>query len=311
MQKIVTIGGGTGHYQILRGLKNYDCDLTAIVNMSDDGGSTGILRDEYGVLPPGDVRQCLIALANDEETEDLKFIFNYRFNSESKHNLGNLILTALEDKYGNVNAIKKVGKLLRIRGNVLPVTVDNVTLCAETFKGNIIRGESRVSYPEDKTVRIKRLFYEPEAFVYHESAEAIRHADKIIICAGHLYGSILPNSAVTGMQETLQESKNSKKIYVCNLFTSEGTFGFKASDFIQEIEKSFGINLDYILINNRVPSRETRIKYLSEQCEFLEDNLPSNDHRIIRGDFVGEFPQERKTLFRHVPEKIGRAIMCL
>lgn len=309
MQKIVTIGGGTGHYQILRGLKNYECELTAIVNMSDNGGSTGILRDEYGVLPPGDVRQCLIALADENESDVLKYLFNYRFNGEEKHNLGNLILTSLSEKYGPVQAIKEAGKLLHIKGKVLPVTIDDVTLCAETNVG-VIRGESNISFLKNKEIQIQNLFYEPQAYLFKDSAEAIRYAQKVVICAGHLYGSILPNSIVEGMRECLAESK-SQKIYICNLFTHDGTHKFHASDFANEIEKYFGIVLDKIIINTRIPSEETRKKYLSENSTFVEDDFSLTDKRIIRGDFVREYPQERKTLLRHVPEKIAREIIAV
>lgn len=309
MQKIVTIGGGTGHYQILRGLKNYECEITAIVNMADDGGSSGILRDEYGVLPPGDARQCLLALADEDESETLRYLFNYRFNGEKIHNLGNLIITALSEKYGPAIAIKEAGKILNIKGKVLPVTIDNVKLYAELSNKEIIQGESNISNPEKINSEIKRLFCEPKPFLYKEVAKSISEADKIIICPGDLYGSIIPNLIVSGMSDALKNSK-AKKIYICNLFTKGYTSNFKASDFLNEIEKYAEIKMDYILLNSGKPSEETLKKYNSENSSLVENNL-SNTPNIILGEFVREYPSERKTLFRHIPEKIARQIISI
>lgn len=306
MQKIVTIGGGTGQFQILRGLRTCDCEIIAISNMSDDGGSSGKLRDEYGILPPGDIRQCMVALANDHFLRDL---FNYRFDKGDKHNLGNLILTALTDIYKNpVIAIKKACEHLGVKGKVLPVTTDKVTLCAKTKKGDILKGESNldlISYDDS----IKEVFYEPEPFMYKETGKAIREADKIVICSGDLYRSIIPNLVVNGISEALKNS-SAMKIYVCNLFTKKGTLDFKASDFVREIERYSKISLDKIVINTKVPSDELREKYLLENSVFLENDL-GDDKRIIKGDYVKEYPSERKTLFRHIPKKIAREIISL
>ena len=307
MQRIVTIGGGTGHFQILRGLKNYECEITAIVNMSDDGGSSGKLRDEYGILPPGDARQCMVALADEDESKLLRDMFSFRF--KDGHNLGNLMITALAGISGSsAQAIKDASKLLNLKGNVLPVTTDDVVLNAETEEGVILNGQRNVCFPEEKDVRIKRIFYEPEAFLNKEAGESIRNADKIVICPGELYGSILPNFIVEGMREALQESK-AKKIYVCNLFTKEGSYNFKAGDFVQEIEKYAGIKIDKIIICISRPSADALKKYLGENSKLVEDNLGA-DERVIRGDYVAEYPSAEKTLLRHVPEKIARAIMA-
>jgi uncharacterized cofD-like protein len=307
MQKIVTIGGGTGHFQILRGLKNYECGITAIVNVSDDGGSSGKLRDEYGILPPGDARQCMVALADEDESKLLRDMFSFRF--KDGHNLGNLMITALAGISGSsAQAIKDASKLLNIKGNVLPVTTDDVILHGETFDGKILKGQTEVSYPKDKNSTIKRIFNVPEAFLYKEAGEAIRNADKIVICPGELYGSILPNFIVGGVREALQESK-AKKIYVCNLFTKEGSYNFKAGDFVREIEKYAGIKIDKIIIGISRPSVDALRKYLGENSKLVEDNLGS-DERVIRGDYAAEYPSAEKTLLRHVPEKIARAIMA-
>ena len=304
MQKIITIGGGTGHYQLLRGLKNYDCKITAVVNMADNGGSSGKLRDEYGVLPPGDLRQCIVALARGKKSRILSELFKYRF--EKDHNLGNLIVTALTDICGShVEGIKEAEKLLNIKGKVLPVTIDNVTLMAETDKG-ILEGESKISSHPGK---ISDLSYKPSAFLYGEAADAIRQANKIVICPGDLYGSILPNFKVQGMKEVLQNSK-AKIIYVCNLFTKEGTYDFKAGDFVAEIERYANIKLDHVIINNQLPSEELIKKYLSEKSKFVEDDLKDNP-KVIRGNLVGEYSSEPKTILRHIPEKVAHKIISI
>jgi len=229
MKKIVTIGGGTGHYTILRGLKNYDVNLVAIVSVVDNGGSSGKLRMEFGILPPGDIRNCLLALAEDIRLGDLKDLFNYRFQGEgslANHNLGNLILTALTHKYGDVGqAIKAASNILGIGGEVLPVSVDNTNIHAETFSGKKLKGQLEVSYP-DKNEKIKSVWLEPQANIYRESANAIRQADLIVICPGDLYGSIIPNFLVKGFKEVIQRS-NAKIIYVCNLVTKQGTYGLR------------------------------------------------------------------------------------
>ena len=305
MQRIVTIGGGTGHFQILRGLKNYDVDITAIVNMADDGGSTGILRDELGVLPPGDLRQCIVALADGPDSHLLRELFNYRF--EKGHNLGNLIMTALTDITGSpIEGIRAACKLMGIKGKVIPVTTDDIQLHAETDKGEILRGETKVSYPP-KGVRIKRLFHDPKGFLHQEAGAAIRAADKIIICPGDLHGSICSNFLVNSMVEALQQSK-AQKIYICNLVTKLGSVDFTASDFVNEIEKYAQIKLDKILINSGTPSEELVTKYLDENSHLVVDDL-GNDSRVVRGDFIGEFSKEPKTFLRHVPEKVAKAVM--
>ena len=146
MQKIVTIGGGTGHFQILKGLKNYQCEITAIVNMCDDGGSSGRLRDEYGVLPPGDARQCIVALSDDNGGRILRRLFNYRL--KDGHNLGNLIITALTDIHGDhAEGIKSAARLLKVGGKVLPVTINDCVLIGETSDGRILRGNFATEYP--------------------------------------------------------------------------------------------------------------------------------------------------------------------
>lgn len=304
MQKIVTIGGGTGQFQILKGLRNCECEITAVTNISDDGGSSGKLIDEYGILPPGDLRQCLVALADEGERKVLRELFSYRL--KEGHCLGNLIITALTDISGNfVSAIKETGKILGIRGVVLPVSNHESKIYGETVDGEILEGESAISGP-GKPIKIKRIFVKEDSFLLREVGEAIRNADKIVICSGDLYGSIIPNFLIKGMNEALAES-HAKKIYVCNLFTKRSVHGFKVSDFVSEVEKYSGVKLDKVIVNSKKPSLEVLQKYKEEESSFVENDL--NDSRVILGDYVGEFPFERRTIFRHVPEKIAKAIL--
>lgn len=304
----MTIGGGTGQFQILRGLKNYECKITAIVNMSDDGKSSGKLRDEYGILPPGDVRQCIVALADEDKAKILREVFSYRF--KDGHALGNLIITALSDILGSsAEGIKETAKLMHAKGKVLPVTTDQFTLCAVTTAGKQLEGQWNVSYPEGKETRITSLSLHPEAFLFNEAAEAIKSADKIVICPGDLYGSILPNFVIKGMKEALQKSK-AKKVYVCNLFTKEGNFMFKASDFVCEVEKYAGVKMEHIIVNTFKPEQHLLDKYLSEHSKLVEDDL-LEDERAVHESLANAYPSEAKTIIRHVPEKIARTIISV
>ncbi|MEM4230772.1 MAG: YvcK family protein [Candidatus Pacearchaeota archaeon] len=312
MQRIVTIGGGTGHYQILRGLKNYDCDLTAIVNVCDSGGHSGKLRDEFGVLPPGDLRQCLVALANDEKAGDLRDIFDSRLerNGRASPSLGNLIIGVLEQKYGRAEAIRRAGNLLGIKGRVLPVSLDDFNIFARLTDDTLLNRQVEVSYKESKC-RIKEVFAVPTPYIYKEAAEAIRQATKVVICSGDLYGSIIPNFLVKGIREAIRECDI--RVYVCNLVTKQGNYDFKASDFVKEIETYLKLPLTHIVINTKRPSKKAERKYLSEKQKFVEDDLTKSKIRakVIGAELLEEYLSERKTILRHDPIKTARIIMEL
>ncbi len=311
MKKIVTIGGGTGHYTLLRGLKNYDVDLTAIVSIVDNGGSSGNLRVEFGILPPGDLRNCLLALADDVKLKDLMDLFEYRFPGNgnlANHNLGNLILTALTQKHKDIGkAIKSASNILNISGKVLPVSLDNTDIYAETDTGGKLEGQVQVSYPPKET-KINKIWLNSEAFVYKESAEAIRNADLIIITPGDLYGSIIPNLLVKGVKESIKESK-ARIVYVCNLVTKQGTHSFKASDFKNEIEKYLARKIDFVICNTKKPTQNIQDKYKKEDSYFVEPDLSGEN--IIKDDLLEELEINNLITARHNPEKIARLIMGL
>ena len=198
MKKIVTIGGGTGSFTLLRGLKKYDIDLSAIVSMTDDGGSTGELRSELGVLPVGDVRRCLLAMADKDVWYEL---FTYKCGKELKnHRLGNVILTALEHIKGDLeSAIEAAEEILNTKGKVFPVTLDDTRLYAELENGEIIKGETNIDIPKhDGKIPIKRIYTKPKAFAYYKTLRTIENANMIVIGPGDLYTSVVPNFLIEG-----------------------------------------------------------------------------------------------------------------
>ncbi len=312
MKKIVTIGGGTGHYTLLRGLRNYDAEITSIVSVVDDGGSTGKLRSEFGILPPGDLRNCLLALSDESYIKELRDLFDYRFSngSLSNHSLGNLILTALSDIQGDIGeAVKSASKILKITGKVLPVSIDNTHLYAETDEGERLSGESKISYP-GKTAKIKKLWLKPEAFIYRKAAQEIRNTDLIVICPGELYGSIIANFLVKGVKDAIKDS-NAKIVYVCNLVTKQGTYGFKASNFVNAIENYLGKKIDYVVCNTRKPTKKVVDKYKEEDSFFVEPDLDQDGRNVIKGELLNELKIEGIMTARHDPEKISKIIVGL
>lgn len=273
---IVVIGGGTGTYTVLSGLKKYPVMLSAIISMADDGGSTGLLREEFGMLPAGDVRCALVALSS-LENEFLAKLFTYRFKEGgiNGHSFGNLILTALERTTGSFeNAIEKAAELLKVeKGNVIPVTLSDVRLFAELEDGSIIKGETNIDIPKhDGTLKISRVWLEPKARANIKAVRAIKRADLIVIGPGDLYTSIIPNLLVAGVQKALLETK-ARKVYVMNLMTKFGeTHGFVAQDFLHTLEAYLEPNFfDGVIINTAKPQESILRTYRKEQA-FLVDN---------------------------------------
>jgi len=317
MKKVVTLGGGTGHHYLLRGLKNYDLDLTAVVSMIDNGGSTGELRTELGVLAPGDLRNCLLALADETEIKDLTRLFEYRFSDDAgklaNHNAGNIILAVLDDLYGDMaKAVAVASKILRTKGRVFPVSLDDCHLFARTESGKLLKGEVEVSYPEQKE-RISEVWLEPKSYVYGEAAKSLREADIIVICPGDLYGSVIPNFLTNGVNEAIRESK-AKVVYVCNLVTKQGTYDFKVSDFVKEIERYSGRTPDYIVCNVKKPSKEVVDKYKKEASLFVEPDILGDSAfsgRSIGEDLLIEREIGGKRVARHDSAKIARIINSL
>ena len=261
--KIALIGGGTGSFTILSALKNHTSQIAALVNMADDGGSTGVLRDELGALPPGDVRQCLVALSRSNEVRDL---FNYRFESGSMkgHAFGNLFLSALEKMTGDfARGVKVASQVLDIVGVVEPITLTNIHLVMQNG-AETVKGEFRIVETEFARQRPK-MWLEPTPEPNPVALEAIRLADMVVIAPGNLYSSLAPALIVPGIGEALAHSK-ALKVYVCNLMTKPGqTDGFEVNDFADEIERLAGRKfIDVVLYNTEKPSNDLVKRYAKD-----------------------------------------------
>lgn len=304
--KIVAIGGGTGLSMLLKGIKRITNNITAVVTVGDDGGSSGRLREEMGVLPPGDIRNCIAALADNEDL--ITKLFQYRFNTGEGlkgHSFGNLFLTALCSITGDmVRAVKESSNVLSIRGRVLPSTLDNMKLAAEYEDGTIVHGESAI--PEEHK-KIKRLFTEPEHCKPLEDViEAIKDADLIILGPGSLYTSVIPNLLIKEISEEVLKS-NAKKIYVCNIMTQPGeTDNYAVSDHINALYKHAGSNklIDAVLVNNVLP-KNMADKY--EQCGQMPVVL---DRYNVHVDIVEKklIEESKEGLVRHSSNRVARAI---
>lgn len=321
--KIVVIGGGTGSFTLLSGLKNYTNHLTAIVNMADDGGSTGVLRDELGALPPGDVRQCLVALSESPRVRDL---FNYRFSEGTfeGHAFGNIFLSALEKMTGSfAEAVDVADEVLNVRGRVVPVTLDNVHLIMKKRNGKKIIGEYKIgNMTFDLGEERPELELSPPATINPEACKAIAEADIVVIAPGNLYGSIAPALLVDGMKKSL-ESTSAKIVYVCNLVTKPGqTDGFKVHDFADEIERFIGASiLDTVLYNTENPD-ETLLEKYSRDKEFgveYDSAILSNKHYKPKGTSLiskklpkkvaGDKIAANRAFIRHDSDVIARQLM--
>ncbi|GAC1399961.1 MAG: hypothetical protein NVSMB52_13540 [Chloroflexota bacterium] len=243
-KRITVIGGGTGLFAALSGLKRHDVDLTAVVTMADSGGSSGRLRDEFGYLPAGDVRRCLVALAADDKLNLLlRQLFEYRFDRGGDlvgHNFGNLLITALTGLTGSMDrAIVEAARLLRVKGQVLPVTLSHTHLYAVLPNGEVIEGEAAIDTRRDD-VPIERVYLDPPADATPEACNAILDADLVVIGPGDLYTSLIPNLLVTGIQAAIAQS-SARTIYVCNVMTKHGeTDRYAASDFLRVITQYLG-----------------------------------------------------------------------
>lgn len=313
-KKVVVIGGGTGSFHTLKGLKHYTKNITAIVSMFDSGGSTGTLRDEFGTLPAGDIRKCLLALAHDTNERTLRQLFTYRFPSKSSlngHSFGNLFITALTNIYsGDIcKAIEQAGEMLKIKGKIYPVTKSNCHLKATLEDGQEIIGESNIDIPKhDATLKIKKLNLTGPAIIYSKAKQAIIEADTIVLGPGDLYTSILPNMLVQGMKESLKKTK-ACKIYVCNIMTKFGeTNNFKASTFLREILRYSGQrSIDFMICNTKKLSDKIIRKYKEEKASPVQlDYQNIRNVRLLCGDIVQEHD-----LARHSPIKLAKLIMSI
>ena len=311
--RVVALGGGTGLSTLLRGLKKYTGNLTAIVTVADDGGSSGRLRQEYRILPPGDFRQCITALADVEPLMTTLFQHRFKEGSLNGHSFGNLFIMAMAEITGDFeHAIRESGRVLAVRGQIVPSTLRDVTLMAEMADGQTRVGESQIPHPNGDgegavATAIKRVFLQPEPTINPEAEEAILNAEMIIVGPGSLYTSILPNLVVDGMAEALKASP-AIKVFVCNVATQPGeTDSFRVSDHLKAIEGHLGTNLfDFIVVNSNnnyplPPSAQTagikRVVY----------DAATVNQRSIHAVLVDVVNPRIST--HHDPDKLARAIM--
>jgi uncharacterized cofD-like protein len=315
MKKIVVIGGGTGNFVVLTGLKRYDVELTAIVSMADNGGSTGILRDELGVLPPGDVRQCLVALSNSSQL--MRSLINYRFEQGNLggHSFGNLLLSALEKVTGSFEkAVEEAGKILFIKGKVLPVTTNQVHLKMILNNRKILEEEEEIYLSREIDQGYRSIYLEPYPKVNPKVISEILSADLVVIGPGGLYTSIIPNLLVEGVSKAIIKS-SAKKAFIVNLMNRKGqTTGYKVSDNLREVVKFVGEDVfDYVLVNKSSPPKEL-IQAYEDEGSLVENDLVQ-DRRIVFTDLLGLMAEEAKkdllkrSLIRHDSKKIAKELM--
>lgn len=307
--KIVAVGGGTGLSMLLKGIKRITNNITAIVTVGDDGGSSGRLREEMGILPPGDIRNCIAALADDEDL--VTKLFQYRFKTGEGlegHSFGNLFLTALVAITGDmVSAVRESSNVLSIRGRVLPSTLDDMKLVAEMEDGRIINGESNI--PEAKG-KVKRLFTNPEnCRPLPEVIEAIKDADLIILGPGSLYTSVIPNLLIKEISQEIAAS-NAKKIYVCNIMTQPGeTDDYSVASHVNTIISHAGSNkiMEAVLVNDSLPDNLAEKYKLagSFPVKLDTENIKATGVKIVSKKLIQD---SKEGLVRHSSNRVARAI---
>lgn len=318
MKKVVVIGGGTGNFVVLRGLKQYNLDLSAIVSMADDGGSTGILRDELGVLPPGDVRQCLVALSDSSRL--MRSLMNYRFENGGLqgHSFGNLLLSALEKVTGSFEkAVEEAGKILSIKGKVIPVTTHETRLKMILKSGKTLEGEGQIYISQEIEQGYSSIYLEPFAKADAHAIDEIMNADIVILGPGGLYTSLIPNLLAEGIPKALRDTQ-AKKIFVVNLMNKKGqTTHFKVSDHLRELQRFIGKDIfDFILVNDGKPAAEL-IRLYAEEGTLVENDLIS-DLRVIASPLLengkaryagSDALAQHRTFIRHDAKKLAQELM--
>ena len=316
MKKVTVIGGGTGTFVVLSGLKNYPINLSVVVSMMDSGGSTGRLRDQLGILPPGDLRQCLVALSDAPVLWRKLFLYRFEKGDLEGHNFGNIFLAALEKVSNSYNeAIDAVSYVLKTKGKVIPVTYDKLHLVAEYENGKKITGEGLIDENHAEKTRIKKIYLEPQGKANPKAIKSIEESDFIVIGPGDLYTSIISVLLVDGVKEALKRSK-AKIVYIMNLMTKSGqTTNYKASDHLRDLSEYLGSQPDYVLINNGNISTDILTSYKHYNEVKVENDLNKNGYQIIEKDLIDNKKIEKSTadilyrsILRHDSEKIAKEL---
>jgi len=310
--KIVAIGGGTGLSTMLRGLKAFSSNITAVVTVADDGGGSGVLRHELGMLPPGDIRNCILALADTEPLMEQLLQYRFKEGNLKGQSFGNLFLAAMDGISSSFEeAVKRMSDVLAVTGRVLPVTLNDVTLCAELEDGSIVCGESQIGkHSTFNKSRIKRVYLEPvDAEPLDEVIDAIYQADAVVLGPGSLYTSIIPNLLVGGICSAIKKSK-ALKVYVCNVMTQPSeTEQYTVYDHIKALEdhSCSGI-VEVCIANNSIIPDDLREKYHmdgADQVKIDRDKITEAGIRLIEGDYASL----KNNLVRHDPQKLAQAVI--
>jgi uncharacterized cofD-like protein len=320
--KVVVVGGGTGSHTVLTGLRQHPIDLTAVVSVMDSGGSSGRLRDEYGFLPPGDARQCLVALAGDDDETGgiLRALFTYRFHGGGRsdpdgprtldgHNLGNLFISALTDITGSVeSAYAWAGRLLGARGQVIPVTTSNVHLCAKLADGHVLRGEAAIDVrTEHPDAEIDYVYLNHPAYPTPAAVDALRAADLVVIGPGDLFTSLIPNLLVDGISEAIAAARH--RVYIVNLMTKPGeSDDFRASTFVERLlDYLVPASLDAVLVNTRIPHDKVLQRYAREGASLVDVDVPAIEAQGI--EVVARPLVSARHLVRHDPSAVASTLL--
>jgi uncharacterized cofD-like protein len=323
-KNVVTIGGGTGSFVLLSGLKKYPVNISAIVSMADDGGSTGVLRDELGVLPPGDVRQCLVALS--ESSSELRELMNYRFECGrlKGHNFGNIFLSALEKINQSFSlGVEEASKILKVKGEVIPVTDQDTKLYMQLKNGKILKGEDQINHNfEIEKLGIKKNYLNPKAKASKKAVQKIMEADLIIIGPGNYYCSILPNFLVEGISGAVFRSK-AKVVFNCNLVNKKGhTENFFLEDYINSLNGYIGKErIDFATFNTKKPAQNLVRKYenrkellvkkneekkTGKRCKIIEAEILSDEiPKYSKADKISS----QRAFIRHDSDKLVEVLM--
>ena len=312
--KIVAIGGGTGLSTMLRGLKVYSSNITAIVTVADDGGGSGVLRQDLGMLPPGDIRNCVLALADTEPIMEKLLQYRFQEGMLKGQNFGNLFLAAMDGISSSFEeAVRKMSDVLAVTGRVLPVTLEDVKLSAELEDGFVVSGESTIgNHNSIHEGKIKKVYCEPQNVKpLQDALDALAEADIVVLGPGSLYTSIISNLLVDGVCDSLKKS-NAVKVYVCNIMTQPGeTDGYSVYEHINAIEKhSYSGIIDYCIVNTADIPGELKKKYVDEGAELVKvdtDAINKADIKIIGGEFVSI----KNGLVRHDPKRLAEAVIEL
>lgn len=316
MKKITVIGGGTGTFVVLSGLKKYPLDLSVVVTMMDSGGSTGRLRDQLGILPPGDLRQCLVALSDAPLLWRKLFLYRFEKGDLEGHNFGNIFLAALEKVSSSYDeAIETVEYVLKTKGKVIPVTLNKLHLVVEYENGKEITGEGLIDENHSEKSRIKTAFLKPNGNANPKATKSIETADYIIVGPGDLYTSIVPVLLVNDIKNSIQKSK-AKIIYIMNLMTKSGqTTNYKASDHVKDLVKYLGKEPDIILINNGEISSDILSTYQRYNEVKVINDLNKNGYQIVEQDLVDAKKTEKvssdiiyRSILRHDSEKVAEIL---